>query len=124
MDLLKEGGSTSHPPILYRTNYGYWKVRMRAFIKSIDENAWRSVLQGWKPPIKTDAEGKTIPKDRTYWTPEEEALSTQNSQTLNEIFNCVDPSQFNMISTIKVAQEAWDILRVHFEGTNEVRDPS
>ena len=63
MDLMKDGGSTSRPPLLDGTNYGYCKVRMHAFIKSIDEKAWRSVLQGWKPPTKTDVEGKTAPKD-------------------------------------------------------------
>ena len=39
MDLLKEGGSTNRPPLLDRTNFGYKKERMRAFIKSIDEKA-------------------------------------------------------------------------------------
>ena len=37
MDLLKESGSTNRPPLLDGTNYGYWKARMCAFIKSIDE---------------------------------------------------------------------------------------
>ena len=46
MDLMKEGGSTSHPPFLNGMNYGYWKARMRGFIKLIDEKAWRSILQG------------------------------------------------------------------------------
>ena len=41
MDLMKEGGFTSPPPFLDGMNYGYWKARMCAFIKSIDEKAWR-----------------------------------------------------------------------------------
>ena len=36
---------------------------MHAFIKSVDEKAWRSVTKGWKPPTKTDVEGKAVPKD-------------------------------------------------------------
>ena len=39
MDLLKEGGSTNRPPLLHGKNYDYWKTRMHAFIKSIDEKA-------------------------------------------------------------------------------------
>ena len=39
MDLMEKGGSTSRPPLLDGTNYGYWKARMRSFIKSIDEKA-------------------------------------------------------------------------------------
>ena len=46
MQLLNEGGSTSRPPLLNGTNYGYWKARLHAFIKSIDEKAWRSILEG------------------------------------------------------------------------------
>ena len=103
---MKEGGSTSRPSLLDWMNYCYWKVRMFAFIKSIDEKAWRSVLQGWKPPTKTDAKKKIVPKDEADWTLEEEALSTQNSWALNVIFNDVDPLQFKMISTTKVAKEA------------------
>ena len=90
---------------------------MHAFIKLIDEKAWRSVLHGWKSPTKTNAKGKTIPKDEEDWTLEEYAFSTQNSQALNAIINGVDPSQYKMISTTEVAKEAWDILLVHFEGT-------
>ena len=75
---------------------------MHAFIKSIDEKAWRSILQGWKLPTKTDVEGKTVPKDKADWAPEEDALSSQNSWALNAIFNDVDPSQFKFISTAKV----------------------
>ena len=64
MDLMKKGGSTSRPPLLDGPNYGYWKVRIRAFIKSIDEKAWRSVLQEWKSYTKINSEGKTVPKDK------------------------------------------------------------
>ena len=31
-------------------NYAYWKVRMKAFLKSIDEKAWNFVEYGWKKP--------------------------------------------------------------------------
>ena len=61
MDLMKESGSTSRPPLLDGKNYGYWKARMQAFIKSIDGKAWRSILQGWISYTKIDAEGKNVP---------------------------------------------------------------
>jgi hypothetical protein len=34
------------------TNYGYWKARMRFFLKSID--IWKIVETGWIKPEKTD----------------------------------------------------------------------
>ena len=44
MDLMKESESTSRPPLLDVTNYGYWKAWMDAFIKTIDEKPWRPVV--------------------------------------------------------------------------------
>ncbi|XP_062103341.1 uncharacterized protein LOC133814391 [Humulus lupulus] len=52
MSFFAEGTSITRPPLLNDTNYPYWKVRMRAFIKSQDERAWRSILSSWTPPIE------------------------------------------------------------------------
>ena len=57
-----EGESTSCPPLLNGTNYGYWKVRMRVFIRSLDMKAWKSVLTGSYPLTKIDDDGKTMVK--------------------------------------------------------------
>ena len=35
------------PSYLEGVNYPYWKARMKVFIKTIDEKAWRSILIGW-----------------------------------------------------------------------------
>ncbi|KAG9444868.1 hypothetical protein H6P81_016208 [Aristolochia fimbriata] len=45
-DTIKDGGSSTRPPPLEGTNYPYWKARMTAYIKSIDEDAWLTVLEG------------------------------------------------------------------------------
>ena len=62
MDLIKEGESTIRPPLLDRTNYKYWIVRMRVYIKSLDIKVWKSVLIRWSPPTKIDNDGKTVVK--------------------------------------------------------------
>ena len=31
-------------------NYAYWKVRMKAFLTSLDERVWLSVETGWERP--------------------------------------------------------------------------
>jgi len=33
------------------SNYDYWKVRMVAFLKSIDNKIWKVVLKGWDHPL-------------------------------------------------------------------------
>ena len=118
---MKEGGAVGRPPLLDGSNYSYWKARMKAFIKALDERAWRSVLSGWTPPTTTDTEGKTIPKPELEWTSEEDKLASYNSKALNAIFNAVDPTQFKQISTCESAKVAWEILQTAFEGTSSVR---
>ena len=34
------------PPLFDGTNYAYWKVRMRAFFPSLDENVWQAIEIG------------------------------------------------------------------------------
>ena len=36
------------PPHFVGNNYAYWKVRMKAFLKSIDERVWNSIEYGWE----------------------------------------------------------------------------
>ncbi|CAM8926491.1 unnamed protein product [Rhodiola kirilowii] len=58
----KEGQNISRPPLLEGPNYGYWKSKMNAFLKSLDEKAWKAVLIGWTPPTMKDPEGNDVPK--------------------------------------------------------------
>ncbi|KAG9456851.1 hypothetical protein H6P81_001359 [Aristolochia fimbriata] len=63
---------------------------------------------------------KIVEKLDTEWTEEEERLSNCNSKALNAIFG-VNEEQFRRISACTTAQEAWKILKVHYEGTESVR---
>lgn len=47
MGSIKEGGTTVRPPLFDGTTYGYWKVRMTSFIRSVEEAAWSLVEDGW-----------------------------------------------------------------------------
>ena len=47
----KEEGSINRPPILDGTNYDYWKARMTAFLRSIDNKTWKAIIKGWTPPV-------------------------------------------------------------------------
>ena len=78
MDVLKEGGSIVHPPLLDRTNYGYQKGCMRAFIKSMDELAWKALMTDWSHPMKEDESGNEFPKSELEWKTEEDTQSPDN----------------------------------------------
>ena len=44
---MDRGYSLIIPPLFNDTNYAYWKVRIRAFLQSLDENVWQVVEIGW-----------------------------------------------------------------------------
>jgi hypothetical protein len=43
MDNMKDGGPVNRPPVLDESNYEYWKARMIAFLKSMDNNHGRQL---------------------------------------------------------------------------------
>ncbi|XP_024026995.1 uncharacterized protein LOC112093201 [Morus notabilis] len=118
---LREGGSVSKPPLLDESNYSYWKARMRAFIKAIDERAWRLILTEWTHPTTTDNSGNVTLKLEETWLTDEDRLANYNSKALNVVFNVVDVNQFKLISTCESTKEAWEILQIAHEGTTAVK---
>ena len=121
MNFMREGASVTRPPLLDGENYCYWKARMKAFIKAVEEKAWRSILTGWTHPTMKDSEGRSILKPEEIWSLDEDRLENYNVKALNAIFNTVDINQFKLISTCETAKEAWNILQTSYEGTDAVK---
>ena len=88
--------SLNAPPYFDGSNYAFWKVRMRAFLCSIDESVWDAVDIGWTRP-----EAAKSTRDKAALT-----ASNANSKALNAIFCGVSPDEFHRISHITVAKEA------------------
>ncbi|CAM8920372.1 unnamed protein product [Rhodiola kirilowii] len=84
---LKEGQSTNRSPLLEGPNYGYWKSKMKAFLKFLDEKAWRAVLVGWTLPLMANAEGIMVLKPDALWTDADEKVSAGNAKAMNAIFS-------------------------------------
>ena len=101
-----EVASVTRPPLLDSSNYTYWKARMMAFIKSLDEKAWVAIIEGWSPPVIKNEEGKDILKDVKKWSTDEERAALGNSRAVNAIFTAVYEEQFKLISTCETANEA------------------
>ena len=99
------------PPHFDGNNYAYWKVRMKAFLKSIDERVWNSVEYGWEKPTTLVSEWQTSQK---------EAI-TFNSKAMNSIFNAFSMEEFKRISNVEVAHTAWNILKTVHKGTKAVK---
>ena len=104
--------SLNAPPYFDGSNYAFWKLRMRAFLCSIDEVVWDAVEIGW---TKSEAVKST-------WDKAALTASNANSKALNAIFCGVSPDEFRRISHMTVAKEAWQILETTYEGTKKVKD--
>ncbi|CAM8896520.1 unnamed protein product [Rhodiola kirilowii] len=113
---LKEGHSTNRPPLLEGPNYAYWKSKMKAFLKSLDEKAWRAVMVRCTKPMMTNPEGVVMPKHEALWSKADDVAAVGNSKALNAKFYGVDEKVVKLIAECEVAKEAWGILRIAHEG--------
>ena len=108
---MEHGHSLVIPSHFDGNNYAYWKVRMKAFLKSIDERVQNSVEYGWEKPTTPVSEWQTSQKE----------AATFNSKVMNAIFNAVSMEEFKRISNVEVAHTAWNILQIVHEGTMAVK---
>ena len=104
--------SLNVPPYFEGNNYAFWKVWMRAFLCSIDDNVWDAVEVGWTRPEVA----------KSTWDKAALVAANANSKALNAIFYGVSLDEFHRISHITVAKEAWEILETTYEGTKKVKD--
>ena len=104
--------SLNVPSFFDGNNYAFWKVRMKAFLFSIDVTVWDVVEAGWTRPEAA----------KSTWDKVALAAANANSKALNEIFYGVSSDEFHSISHITVAKEAWEILETTYEGTKKVKD--
>ena len=98
------------PPHFNGNNYAYWKVRMKAFLKSIDERVWIFVEYRQEKATTPISEWQTSQKETIVF----------NSKVMNAIFNAVSMEEFKRISNVEVAHTAWNILRTMHKGTKVV----
>ncbi|XP_062076044.1 uncharacterized protein LOC133780190 [Humulus lupulus] len=120
MEMFREGGSTSRPPMLEGANYPYWKTKMCAFLRAVDERVWMAVEDGWKCPTVVEDE-VVKPKQMSLWTAEEMEMANFNSKAMHALFNAVSTNQLKVIANCEISKEAWEKLRIKNEGTDAVK---
>ena len=109
---MDRGQSLIIPLLFDGTNYAYWKVRMRAFLQSLDEKVQQAVEIGWTKPKEVLAD----------WDEVKNKVANFNSRALNALFSTVTNEKFKKMSSTKIAKEAWTILQTTYEGTKVVKD--
>ena len=80
------------PPHFDGNNCAYWKVRMKAFLKSTDEKVWNSVEYRWEKPTTPVSEWQTSQKEAIVF----------NSKAMNAIFNAISMEEFKRISNVEL----------------------
>ena len=93
-------------------HYAYWKVHMKVFLQSLDENAWQAMEIGWTKPKEASAD----------WDDAKIKAANFNSRALNALFNAVKNEEFKKISSTKTVKEAWIILQTTYKGTKAIKD--
>ena len=93
---MDRGQSLIIPNLFDGINYAYQKVRMRAFLQSLDENVWQAVEIGW-------TKLKEAPAD---WDEAKIKVANFNSRALNALFSAVTNDEFKKISSTKTTKEA------------------
>ena len=104
--------SLNVPPFFNGNNYTFWKVRMRAFLCSIDDIVWNAVEASWTRPEAA----------KSTWDKAALTAANANSKALNAIFCGVSLDECHRISHITVVKEALEILETTYEGTKKVKD--
>ena len=87
--------SLNAPPYFDGSNYAFWKVRIRAFLCSIDESVWGVVDIGWT----------RLEAAKSEWDKAALATANANNKALNAIFCGVSPNEFHKISHVTIAKE-------------------
>ena len=108
---MEHGHSLVIPPHFVGNNYAYWKVRMKAFLKSIDERVWNSVKFEWEKPTTPVSE----------WIIAKKEAATFNSKAMNAIFNTISMEEFKRIFNVEAAHTAQNILQTLHEGTKAIK---
>ena len=99
------------PPHFNGNNYAYWKVRLKAFSKSIDGRVWNFVEYGWEKPTTPISEWQTSQKE----------AATFNSKAMDAIFNAISMEEFKRIFNVEIAHNIWNILQTVHKGIKAVK---
>jgi hypothetical protein len=92
-DLYIMSQTLNYVPAFDGMNYGYWKARMRFFLKSID--CWGIVETSW-----------TKPEDATPGLASQKKARLSNDKSFQALCQALSPSEFAKISNCESAKEA------------------
>ncbi|GLU17722.1 hypothetical protein SLE2022_340780 [Rubroshorea leprosula] len=103
---------TAKTPVFAGQNYTVWAVKMKAYLRAFE--LWEVVETDRQPaPLPPNATLAQIKRHSEEVAKRYKALTCLHSAVTDEIFN--------RIMTCETAKEAWDKLKVEFQGDNKAR---
>ena len=77
---------------------------MKAFIKTLDEKAWKLVFTDWKHSTAKDDAGNVVLTLEVKCSADDDRLANYNSKTLNATSNGIGADQNELITTCESAK--------------------
>jgi len=99
-----EGASITKPTLFAGENYPFWKIRMKIFLELVDKGVWDVVVNGPFQPIKV-VEGKTVLKEFSQWTLDENKRAHYDVRAKNIISSALTLDEFYKVSVCESAKE-------------------
>ena len=106
----QEGLATNKTPLFTGENYAYWSVTMRCHLMSLGWKVWEATENDLKI-------GNQYPME-TVELGEYEG----NSKALNTILSGLTNSVFSKVMQCTSAKQAWDKLKIIYEGESKVKE--
>ena len=95
---------------------------MRAHLRSMGVNVWRSVEHGYEDPMIEDETTKlSRPKKDNEWSVIDRENYDANSRAINALYYAISVPEFHRVSSYTTAKEVWDVLQITYEGTKTVK---
>ena len=69
----------------------------------------------------TNSKGKKSIKPEVDWSNDDDRVANYNNKALHAIFNECNIKHIKLISSCKMAKEAWEIFQTTFEGSSDVK---
>ena len=97
------------PPLSNRTNFFFWKVRIKAFLQALGADVWAIVEGGYQYPASIPID---IARKKQYET---------NAKVVNAILGSLAEYGFVKFMQLNTAKAMWDNLIQSYEGDAKVK---
>ena len=104
-----EGTLTNKAPLFDGTNFSFWKVRMRTYLKSLGVDVWDVVDTGRVKPVVLASKDDKL--EFSFY-----------ARAMNSILSGLAEAKFVKVMHLESAKETWDKLISSYEGNEKVKD--